>query len=233
MEHGRLTLPSILVLTIACGPSIEATDGGADGSATASSVSADDASLTADSTDGGDGLLGSLGTGHGVVKIRLQRSPDADGDPFVGTSSVEITLLYIGCLVDFYEANPSWRQVGPDGSAVFQAALGTGLCDSMDPEQIACTVTEIQQVLDATKSLTVRYDVTGLLEGGELHVGPIPSQELASCADGELPIMRIGSTSVVRGLDAAGNTTWTTEAFSPPEAAVDQDEPLYIRALQI
>jgi uridine phosphorylase len=66
-----------------------------------------------------------------------------------------------------------------------------------------------------------------------LRFGPLPSSELAACADGELPIVRVGSTGAIRGLDAAGTVIWTTEAFSPAVATTDQDDPIAIRVARI
>src|SRR6188474_3150774 len=96
------------------------------------------------SADGG-GDTGSLGMGHGVARLALLSGTGQVDDPFVGTARVEATLSYEECLVGFYEANPSWRQGGPDGGAVFDAALDSGLCDASDPALADCTVVDLLQ----------------------------------------------------------------------------------------
>ena len=45
-----------------------------------------------------------LGAGHGVVVLELRRGDSQVDDPFVGTTRVEVTLLYRDCLIGFYEA---------------------------------------------------------------------------------------------------------------------------------
>ena len=175
-----------------------------------------------------------LGAGHGVVVLELRRGDSQVDDPFVGTTRVEVTLLYRDCLIGFYEANPDWRQVGVEGSAVFEAVvLENTLCEAMDPLLADCTVTQITQELDVTKALTVAYDVTGALENRELHFGPLPDAALAACPDGGLPIVRVGSVAAVRGFDVNGTGIWATESFSPAEAATDQGGAISIRAARI
>lgn len=229
MGRLRVLLPSLLALLPGCGPSVGDTDGGASaGSGTGSdTASTSDAPPTADSTGGGiEG--GSLGMDHGVVTLELGRDTQEVDDPFVGTARVEVTLLYLECLIDFYDANPSWQQDGVDGSVVFDAALATGLCDPADPTLIECSVAGFTQELDTGKMLTVRYDVTGPLEDRQLRFGPLPTQELAACPAGGLPIVRI-SSGAVRGFDAAGAMLWALESFQPPEGATDQGAVLRIR----
>lgn len=231
MQRARLPLFGLLALSLACGPSIGEADGGMDGDGTAGptdSITSSDPP-TADSTGEGSDP-GSLGMAHGVVSIQLLRGRDDEIDPFVGTARVEITLLYRDCLIAFYEANPSWQQQGADGSVVFDAALGAGLCDPSDPELVDCTVAQIVQTLDATQSLTVVHEVTGTLdEGLLLRVGPLPDHQLAACPEGGSPIVRIGSTEAVRGFDAADALLWTTEAYNPAEAATDQGQSIRVR----
>jgi hypothetical protein len=217
-------------MSLACGPSLGGGDGGMEGTegeSSMGSVSVSSAASSADDTGAG-GTIGSLGNGHGVVELRLLRGASEADDPFVGTARVEVTLLYLDCLADFYAANPSWRMEGADGSAVFDTALGTGLCDPSAPELVDCTVAGFVQLLDEPESLTVSYDVTRSLEGFRLRFGPVPSAQLAACADGGLPIVRLGATESVRGFDAAGTVIWRTEAFSPDESATDQGSPLEI-----
>ncbi len=149
-------------------------------------------------------------------------------DPFVGTTQVSVTLLYLQCLRDFYDAHPQWSQDGPDGAVAFEAAM-TELCVP-EADGIECSVAEIRQELDVVRQLTVVYDVQPPIEGGTLRFGPLPTAGLAGCADGGLPIVRVGSNGAVRGLDGAGDVVWNMESFNPAEAATDQGAPITIRA---
>ena len=209
-------------------PTTAASSGGASADETGSG--------TTDATTDDTGAMptsGSLGNGHGVVLVELLRAPDADEDPFVDTARVEVSLLYLGCLIDFYEAEPAWRRDGADGSAVFDSALAEGLCDPASAELVECTVADIVQELEVTSALTVTYEVTGPLEGRRLRFGPLPTLELAACADGGQPIVRVGSNGSVRGVDASGTTVWVTQSFFPAEAATDVGAPISINAVPI
>jgi len=229
MRRGWVGLTGSLAVALACGPSIEEGDGGLDGTGgdpTVGSASMSGASV--DDTAGG-GRMGSLGNGHGIAPLKILRGENETSDPTVGTARVEITLLYLECLVDFYESSPDWQQAGSEGAMVFDAALTTGLCDAADPELAPCTVADITQVMAPTATLTVGYTVTGSVENLELHFGPLPSTELSACADGGLPTVRMLSADSVRGLDASGTVLWTTEAFSPAETMTDQGLPLLVK----
>jgi hypothetical protein len=214
-----------LSASLACGPSIEEGDGGMDGTMGDGSVS--DSSID-DSGGDDDAGMGSLGNGHGVVLLEIRRDDGEASDPTVDTARVEITLHYLECLIDFYEASPDWQQAGVDGSVVFDAALTTGLCDAADPSLAPCTVADITQVMAPTAMLTIGYAVTGSVEDHELRFGPLPSEDLAACAEGGLPIVRMPASGGVRGLDASGAVIWQTKTFNPAEAATDQGAPLSV-----
>jgi hypothetical protein len=161
--------------------------------------------------------------GHGTVHLRLERSPAETEDPFVDTAQIEVTLLYLECLIDFYQDNPDWTQLGPQGAVVFDAALGSGVCD---PENgfVDCTVAELQQQLEVSKQLTVTYDVTQPIEDQLLRFGPLPVQGLAGC----VPIVRVSSNGSIIGRDAVGDVIWAVESFFPQEAATDQQAPITV-----
>ncbi|MEM7154326.1 MAG: hypothetical protein AAF799_15880 [Myxococcota bacterium] len=172
---------------------------------------------------------------HGFVNVEFKRGQSEETSPYTGTSTVQITLLYRECLIAFYDANPQYQQLGEDGEPVFGARDlgGEGWFDRLCDErsgQADCTVLEFRQELDQASQLTIEYEINGDLEDRVLPFGPIPTEELASCAAGGQPIVRVGSNGAVRGLDANGDVVWATEAFEPSEAATGQGAPITIRA---
>ncbi|MCA9711931.1 MAG: hypothetical protein KDK70_39205 [Myxococcales bacterium] len=200
----------------------------ADSTGDPTNTSAPTSGPTGESSTGGEPDGGSLGMGHGVVHLELRRGLSQAEDPFVGTARIEVTLLHLECLRDFYDANPDWTSSGPLGGPVFDAAASMGLCE---PEAggIACTVDDITQTVGAAAGLTVVYDVQPPIEDGTLRFGPLPTDELAGC----VPVVRVTSGAAVQGLDAMGNTIWGVESFMPPEAATDQQAPIVIRAARL
>lgn len=187
--------------------------------------SADSSGSSGEPTGGPDD--GSLGMGHGTVRLVFERAQSETEDPFVDTAQIEITLLYLECLVGFYQDNPDWSQLGPQGAVVFDAALGSGVCDP-DNGFIDCTVAGIDQELDMASQLTVRYDVSQPIEDQSLRFGPLPVQELADCQ----PVVRVPNGGIV-GRNAMGDVIWQMESFNPQEAATDQQAPITIRAARL
>lgn len=173
---------------------------------------------------------------HGVVWIKLQRGTSQSDNPYVGTSKIHVTLLYLECLIDFYNANPDYQQLGVEGAPVFGSSEDGGegwldrLCDLDNPNKVDCTVDGFDQELDAAKQLSVVYSIEGDPEDRELPFGPIPTAELAACEAGQQPIVRVGSNGAVRGVDGNGDTLWNTEAFGPSEATTGQGRTIDIRA---
>jgi hypothetical protein len=173
---------------------------------------------------------------HGVVWMKLQRGESEAENPYVGTAKIEVTLLYLECIIGFYEGNPDYQQEGVEGALVFgtQEDGGEGwkdrLCEVSNPARADCTVDSFRQELVAARQLTVTYSVEGDPEDRELPFGPLPLPELAACEGGGQPIVRVGSNGAVRGLSGSGDTIWNTEAFDPPEAFTGQGQPIGIRA---
>ncbi|MCA9653186.1 MAG: hypothetical protein H6712_34030 [Myxococcales bacterium] len=173
---------------------------------------------------------------HGIINIEFKRGQSETSSPYDGTSRVEVTLLYLECLIDFYDANPDYQQYGPEGALVFGTREDGGegwldrLCDTERAGQVDCQVESFRQELDAAKQLTIHYTVSGEIEDRLLPFGPLPEPDLAMCEAGGQPIVRVGSMGAVRGLDGNGDTVWNTEAFSPSEAATGQGAPITIRA---
>lgn len=172
---------------------------------------------------------------HGIIEIELKRGQSETSSPYDGTTHIEVTLLYLECLIRFYDANPDYQQFGPEGALVFGTREDGGegwkdrLCDERSG-QVSCEVESFRQELDAAKQLTIRYAVSGDIEDRTLPFGPLPIAELADCEAGGQPIVRVNSNGAVRGLDGNGDVVWNTEAFSPSEAATGQGAPITIRA---
>lgn len=173
---------------------------------------------------------------HGVVWLQLQRGESQSENPYVGTARIEVTLLYLECLIGFYEANPDYQQLGIEGAKIFGGAEDGGegwadrLCNVENANRINCTVDTFRQELVTARQLTVTYSVTGDPENRELPFGPLPIASLADCEAGGQPIVRVGSNGAVRGLDGNGNTLWNTESFQPAEATTGQGAPIGINA---
>lgn len=173
---------------------------------------------------------------HGVVWLQLQRGASQADNPYVGTTKIEVTLLYRECLIDFYTEYVDYQQFGALGTAVFGGSEEGGegwldrLCETPNPNRVSCTVDSFRQELSTSKQLTVLYSIEGDPENRELPFGPIPKAELAACEAGGQPIVRVGSNGAVRGLDGNGNTLWNTESFNPNEAATDQGASIEIKA---
>lgn len=173
---------------------------------------------------------------HGVVWLQLIRGESQADNPYVGTASIQVTLLYRECLIDFYTANPDYEQNGIEGALVFGTREDGGegwldrLCETPNSDRVDCTVTSFRQELATAKQLTINYAITGDPENRELPFGPIPEPELAACEAGGLPIVRVGSNGAVRGLDGSGNTLWNTESFNPSEATTGQGASIVIKA---
>lgn len=172
---------------------------------------------------------------HGIVRLKLLRSLSEANSPYVGTSQIQVTLLYMECLKNFYTANPDYTQTGPEGALIFGTMEDGGegwvdrLCSNR-PGEVSCTVASFDQELSVAQQLTVLYNVEGDLEDRELPFGPIPDAGLAGCEANGQPIVRVGSNGAVRGIDGGGDTVWRTESFSPDEAFTDQGAAIEIRA---
>jgi len=212
-----------ILLALGCAPKSSDEDGGAG----------------SDGSQGDDGSGGDDGGGsdnHGYVKIQLLRAANQDQSPFGGTDTIR-TLVYYGdaisqCLIEFYRANPSWRDDGVDGAPIFDAWT-TKVCETQDAdESIPCDSADIRQtgmddgeipVLDLT------YDVTGGdIENHVLIVGPLPTAELADCAGGALPTVSIQAPGTT-GLGADGNPIWQGTSAPEDKATTGQGLPMKVR----
>jgi hypothetical protein len=227
VTSAALALGIVLALP-ACGDKAKGGGGGGDDSTTAADAS----------SGGGQGETAQTqGTGleHGVVQLQFRRAEGQATDPFVDTVHIEITLDYLGCLVDFYAGSPEYAQDGVVGARVFGPleAGGEGwmdrLCDTTDVEAAPCQVVRIEQELVSAQHLRVVYEMTGDIEDRWVNFGPLPTAGLAACADGDQPRVRIAANGNIRGLAANGDLVWVTRSFDPEQAVTDQGQAFQIR----
>lgn len=175
---------------------------------------------------------------HGLIFLKLSRGESQGSeDPYIGTVSIQVTLLYLECIVSFYNQNPDYDQYGPKGAPVFGTLEDGGegwkdrLCDTDEPGAVDCTVQSFRQELDMTNQLTVVYDVeSDDIEERVLPFGPLPTASLAQCEGGGEPTVRVKNGTAVRGLDGNGDALWNTESFNPPQAATNQGGKIKISA---
>ena len=166
---------------------------------------------------------------NGIVKLEFRRGDNVDTNPFVGTATIEVTMEYGECLVDYYNNNSNERQDGVDGELVFGPSDlgGEGwtdrLCEYDLGQPIDCTVESIEQRLDppAAPQLTVVYRVMDDVENRQLAIGPFPDREHANCMNGGDPEVRVG-VSQASGKNTEGAEVWKTETTNPNEAVIDQ-----------
>ncbi|MBC8068589.1 MAG: hypothetical protein IAG13_09680 [Deltaproteobacteria bacterium] len=92
--------------------------------------------------------------------------------------------------------------------------------------QIGCEISSINQTLDTVNRLTVTYSVSGMLEGGVLLFGPLPSLGITQCDAPSKPSVRFGSESAVEGIDGDGRELWATESASPATAFTGEGTPI-------
>jgi hypothetical protein len=207
-------LAMVLSLCAACGAS-EKDAGGTGGGSGEGSSAADESSTSA----GGEQLT------HGTVRFEFRRSESQASSPAVGTVSISITTTYRDCLSAFYEENPSMRQTGPDGEAIFGSSDlgGEGWTDRLC-ESSPCSVTQIEQRLDPIAQLTVVYAVPGFVENTTLPFGPLPTSATAGCPD---PIVR-ASVGGVKGHAQDGTVVWEAASIEPLDAVTNQEEAIEV-----
>ncbi len=171
-------------------------------------------------TEGGLGL-------HGGVKIEPTA---ADPSVFDGTTEVVATVTYLDCLRAFYmDDHPELAQGQPEGDAVL-AAWADELCDPARENNIACTVTGIEQsLIEAVEvyNLRVTFEISdpASLPGGWIYVGPIPTPEAAGCPDPSVELLQSG----LIGRSSGGATLWEISTLPADNTATaDQAAPLLV-----
>ncbi|MBL4685205.1 MAG: hypothetical protein JKY37_11490, partial [Nannocystaceae bacterium] len=87
---------------------------------------------------------------------------------------------------------------------------------------IDCSVISFTQRLDGggNPSLSVLYEVTGTIEDGSLHFGPVPLAALADCEGSDDPTMRVAHDAVLglNGVPPGGSLLWRVQKFDPDRA---------------
>jgi hypothetical protein len=172
---------------------------------------------------------------HGAITLEFRRAESEATNPFVGAATIEVTMVYQDCLVDFYDANPNLHQDGLLGARIFGGAELDGegwldrLCAPTLPNAASCTIESISQTLAVAHLLTVRYTLEDDLEDRSLQFGPIPNLATTGCD----PVMRMTSAGASKGFDAAGDQSFVVESFAPEDATTDQAEPIVIRVAAV
>lgn len=117
--------------------------------------------------------------------IRVEMAPANDASVFAGTTRVVATVNYEKCLREWYlDVNPEQQQDGPDGGAVFDEwaeRLCTGYDDIPDCEVEEITQTLIENTNVYTLRVTYQINDPSTLAYRELHIGPLPTEEMAGC----------------------------------------------------
>jgi hypothetical protein len=211
----RASVVMLLTLASAC-----ATDPGAD--TTGESESGSEAA-----TETGEDTM----DGHGSVRIEIVPL-GGDTSIFDGTTEVVATVHYESCLQDFYlSTNPEFAKDGPDGAPIFGAWVDK-LCADFAGSPV-CSVVEIGQTLlpdNAVFSLRVSYAIADAasLSDSELHVGPLPTTELAGC-EASVELQQSG----LIGRDADGVDIWRISTLpASNRATTDQGAPLRVEVIR-
>lgn len=196
------------------------------------------ASGPVDPGDGGDDLT----TGDGDPEpdnfgtIRIEVAPLAGDDSmYAQTAEVVATVHYETCLQDFYfERQPTYQQVGPDGAPVFEDWAGR-LCsdfeDSPDCEIVSINQTLIPENDIYTLSVTYEIEDPSTIAYRNFHVGPLPLEEFAGCDENQRPRVELLQSGLL-GFDAQGNMIWRISVLPASNVAVaNQGAPLRVETI--
>jgi hypothetical protein len=227
-----------IVLALGCAPKSADEDGGTGGT----DGTGDDGSQGDDgSGDDGSGGDGGGSDNHGYAKIQLLRAGNMDHSPFGGTDTIRALVMYGAatsqCLVEFYRANPDWRDDGVGGGPIFEAWT-TKVCQTQDEdESIPCDSATIWQSgldeQDEIPYLNFEYHVSeGAsaedLENHVLIVGPLPTAQLADCDGGALPTVSISAGNIT-GQGSEGGMIWQGTSCPEYMAQTNQGLPMKVR----
>lgn len=234
---------SFALLLVACGPGTaeptttdepSTTDTETAGTSTTDGKPTTDAEpiTTSDTTDDEPTTTEGTTTGgpeeepFGFVCLRVLKADNAEGDPFVGTAQIDVTLKYNACLTGYYrERHPEHALAAEEGAAIVEAWRARLCHEPVASELVACDVDSLasfEQVLgdDATGQMTITYEITdpAQIDGRLLLWGPGPVAAAAECPMGQLPTVRPTLPSDVLGRNAEGQVVWQMQSwdFSDP-----------------
>lgn len=171
---------------------------------------------------------------HGTVRIEMAPL-GGDLTMFNGTTEVVATVHYETCLQEFYlERRPTFQQDGPDGSPIFEDWANRLCSDFSDLPD--CEVTSIEQTLIPdndvyTLKITFKINDSAALAYREVHVGPLPLEEFASCGDSLRPRVELQQSGLL-GFNAAGEQIWRISTLPGSNVAVaNQGAPLRVELI--
>lgn len=163
----------------------------------------------------------------GYVKLQFQKG-DQSESPYPGTAEVTVTVQYLTCLSDFFDAKPQYRMDGVDGGDVYYEWQDR-LCsiDNSGHPEVECQVKDMIQRVgeDAgdANTLQIVYTAMGPVQDNVVLIGPLPTEELAGC----VPVVRVIGAS---GANGSGTQIWRHQSFPEPQAATGQRLPMRVTA---
>ena len=169
--------------------------------------------------------------------VRIELAPlNGNTGMFSGTTQVVATVHYESCLQDFYlNRKPTFQKDGPDGAAVFEEWAGR-LCSDFD-DLPDCEVTSIEQTLipeNDVFTLKVTYKINDFssLPYREVHVGPLPVEDFAGCAEGQRPRVELQQSGLL-GFNSMGQQIWRISTLPGSNVAIaNQGAPLRVELIE-
>lgn len=166
--------------------------------------------------------------------VRIEMAPlFGASEMYNGTTEIVATVHYETCLQDFYlNRQPTYQQNGPDGAPVFED-WATRLCTDEFGDIPDCEVTKIEQaLLDVnqvyTLAVTFKIKDPSTIAYRELHVGPLPVEDFAGCADKDRPRVELQQSGLI-GKNAQGTQIWQISTLPGSNVAVaNQGAPLRV-----
>jgi hypothetical protein len=174
----------------------------------------------------------------GFTCVRLNRAASEEGDPFVGTAQIKVTLRYEECLQNYYtKTNVKQVMDGEEGSVVFEEWKERLCTEKVSDSLVACEVEDFNQILQASDSnpiyqMTVTYRVTdpSKINGRTLLWGPGPLEAYAGCANNTRPFATLALQSDIVGLNNKGETIWLAQSWSNSRGLMKSDTAGCIKA---
>lgn len=195
-------------------------------SACATDPSDDGSSGTEAETETGDDSMDE----HGTVRVEVVPL-GGDVSIFDGTAEVVATVHYESCLQALYLGNPELTLNGTEGAPIFEDWLDR-LCADFEGTPV-CSVPRVEQTLDPDNdvySLQITYAILEFasLADSELHVGPLPTSDLAGC-EARVELQQSG----LIGRDINGVNIWRISTLPANNTAVtNQGAPLRVEVIR-